>query len=179
MDALHMGVEVDAVWRFHKMFALEGMASIGDWTWQSSETIDVLGTEFEFDAKGVHVGDAAQSTYAGSLRFAFVKNGYIKVKYTYFDRYYSDMDPFSLTGTSGGTESWEIPSYGIMSLHAGYRLKFEKSSLSFRGNVFNVLNTWYISDARTNQFGSDFTANSAGVFVGQGVRFNVSLGFEF
>ena len=179
MDALHMGAEVDASFRITKKISVEGMISYGDWTWQSSETVDVLGTEFEFDARGVHVGDAAQSTYAASIRYAFIKNGYVKVKYSYFDRYYSDFDPFSLSGANGGTESWEIPSYGLMSIHAGYRLKFEKSSLNFRANVFNVLNTFYISDARTNQFGGDFSANSAGVFVGQGLRFNVSLGFQF
>jgi hypothetical protein len=179
MDALHMGGEVDVAYRVTKKLSLEGMVSIGDWTWQSAETIDVVGTEFTFDAKGVHVGDAAQSTYAASLRYAFIKGGYLKVKYTYFDRYYSNFDPFSLTGANGGTESWRIPSYGLMSFHAGYRLKFENSSLLFRGNVFNVLNTKYISDARTNQFGTDFTVNSVGVFIGQGIRFNVSLGFEF
>lgn len=179
MDALHMGGELDFAYNVHPRISIEGMASVGDWTWQSSETIDVLGTEFQFDARGVHVGDAAQSTYAGSVRYAFVKNGYIKVKYTYFDRYYSNFDPFSLTGDKGGTESWKIPSYGLMSIHAGYRLKIKESSLNFRANVFNVLNTLYISDARTNQYGTDFGVNSAGVFMGQGTQFNVSLGFEF
>jgi len=40
----------------------------------------------------------------------------------------------------------------------------------------------YISDARNNYHldgSSDFDANSATVFVGQGIRFNFSLGFQF
>lgn len=179
MDALHVGAELDAVYIPHKKITLEGMVSYGDWTWQSSDTIDVLGTKIAFDAKGVHVGDAAQSTYAASVRYAIVKGGYIKVKYTYFDRYFSNFNPFDLQGANGGRESWQIPSYGLLSIHAGYRYSFEKSSLIFRGNIFNVLNTMYISDARNNQNGSSFDATSAGVFMGQGMRFNVSLGFEF
>lgn len=179
MDALHMGIEVDGVYKVLKNLAIEGMISLGDWTWQSSETINVVGQEFEFDAKGVHVGDAAQSTYAAAIRYEPIRNSYIKVKYTYFDRYFSDFDPFSLTGGNGGMESWRIPSYGLMSVHAGYRVKFENSNLIFRGNIFNVLNELYISDARNNQNGSAFDAASAGVFVGQGIRFNVSVGFEF
>ncbi|MDX1653384.1 MAG: TonB-dependent receptor [Brumimicrobium sp.] len=181
MDALHMGAELDGVYNILKNLTVEAMISYGDWTWQSSEIIDVVGTTFEFDAKGVHVGDAAQSTYALSLRYAPVKNGYIKVVYTYFDRYYSNFDPFSLSTASGngGRESWQIPSYGLLSGHAGYRVKFEKSNLMFRTNVFNALNTIYISDATNNRFGSGFDATSAGVFVGQGFRFNVSVGFEF
>ena len=179
MDARHMGVEVDAVYNVTKNLSIEGMLSYGDWTWQSSETIDVLGTQFTFDAKGVHVGDAAQSTYGISARYGFFKTAYVKLKYNYFDRYYSNFDPFSLTGANSGRESWEIPSYGLMSLSLGYLWKFEKTSLNFRGNIFNVLNTLYISDARTNQYGSDFGINSAGVFVGQGTTFNVSIGLEF
>lgn len=179
MDALHMGIEVDAAYYITKNLTLEGMVSVGDWTWQSSETVDVVGTLYEFDAKGVHVGDAAQSTYAGSVRWGFVKGAYLKLKYTYFDRYYSNFDPFSLTGVNGGTESWKIPSYGLMSIHAGYTLKIKQTALHFRANVFNVLNSFYISDARTNQFGTDFSVNSVGVFVGQGTTFNVSLGFQF
>lgn len=179
MDALHVGAEVDVAWNIIKGLTLEGMASYGDWTWQSSETIDVVGTKFEFDAKGVHVGDAAQSVYAASVRWEFVKNAYVKLKYTYFDRYYSNFDPFSLTGKNGGRESWKIPSYGLLTAHAGYTLKLEKSALSFRVNVFNVLNTLYISDARNNQNGSGFDAASAGVFFGMGRTFNASIAYEF
>jgi iron complex outermembrane receptor protein len=179
MDALHMGVEVDLAWNITQNLTIEGMVSFGDWTWQSAETVDVLGTKFTFDAKGVHVGDAAQSVYAGSVRYGFFKTGYIKAKYTYFDRYYSNFDPFSLTGSNGGRESWRIPGYGLLSLHAGYRVKFEKSNLHFKANVFNALNTWFISDARNNQNGQSFDAQAAGVFVGQGLTFNLGLGFEF
>ncbi|RFC54999.1 TonB-dependent receptor [Brumimicrobium aurantiacum] len=181
MDALHMGIEFDGVYKITKSIALEGMVSLGDWTWQSSEKINVVGQVFEFDATGVHVGDAAQSTYAGAIRFEPIPRLYFKAGYTYFDRYYSDFDPFSLDVSSGngGKESWQIPSYGLLSLHAGYRFKFQKSSLVLRGNVFNALNSLYISDARNNQNGSGFDAASAGVFFGQGVRLNFSLGFEF
>lgn len=179
MDALHYGIELDLNYKLTKKITLDGMASVGDWTWQSTDSVNVLGTYVSFDAKGVHIGNSAQTTIGIGARFAFLKNGYIKVKYNYFDRYYSDFDPFSLKGADAGRESWRIPSYGLMSIHAGYTFKFEKSRLNLRANVFNVLNSLYISDARTNQYGSDFGVSSAGVFVGQGTTFNVSLGFQF
>lgn len=185
MDALHMGIEVDAVYQLNKKISIEAMASLGDWTWQSAETITFLTDTITFDATGVKVGNSAQSTYAASIRYAFVKNGYIKIKYTFFDRYYSDFNPNDLTPESGtaGRQPWRIPSYGLMSVHAGYRVKFENSSLNFRANVFNALNTLYISDATNNNnfvnSAKDFNANSASVFVGQGLQFNVGVGFEF
>lgn len=182
MDALHMGIETDISYVIAKRLTLEGMVSVGDWRWASEEDIEIYDDTISFDARGVHVGDAAQSTYALSLRYGFGKGGYVKMKYTYFDRYFSDFDPNSLTGATAGTDSWQIPSYGLMSVHAGYRWRFKKSSLNLRSNIFNALNTMYISDARNNYHldgTKDFDANSAVVFIGQGFRFNVSLGFQF
>ncbi len=191
MDALHMGAEIDLAYRITKSLTFEAMASYGDWTWNSAETVQPFNnqqfgydmTTITFDATGVHVGDAAQSTYAASLRFSFFKTGYIKLKYTYFDRYFSDFDPASLSGITARIDSWEIPSYGLMSIHTGYRLIFNNSSLIFRGNIFNALNTIYISDASNNrnfdETQDNFNAQSASVFFGQGIRFNISLGFEF
>lgn len=182
MDALHMGAEFDVAYKATKKLTLEGMVSIGDWTWQSAETVIVAGDSITFNAKGVHVGDAAQTTFAGTVRFQFVKNGYVKLKYTYFDRYFSNFDPISLTATTGSLDSWRIPAYGMMSIHAGYTVNFEKSRLKFKANVFNALNTRYISDARNNGHldgSNNFDANSATVFLGQGLRFNASVGWEF
>lgn len=181
MDALHMGIEFDGVYKISNKLKVEGMISVADWTWQSSQQIDVVGTTFEFDARGVHVGDAAQTTMSGSVRYEPIRGGYISARYTYFGRYFSDFDPFSLNvdNGSGGKDSWQIPSYGLLSLNMGYRLKLKASTLFFRGTVFNALNTKYISDARNNQNGGGFNAASAGVFFGQGIRFNASVGFEF
>ena len=181
MDALHLGVELDGIYKIHQKLDFEVMVSFGDWTWQSSEIIDVVGTQFEFDAKGVHVGDAAQTTFSVSLRYEPIKNAYVRIRYTYFDRYFSDFDPFSLSVSSGngGRESWRIPSYGLLDASAGYRVKFDQFGLNLRANLFNATNELYISDARNNQNGSSFGSDAAGVFIGQGLRFNISLGFEF
>lgn len=179
MDALHMGIEFDGVYKILPNLAVEGMVSIGSWTWQSAEEIDVLGQKFNFDATGVHVGDEAQNAYSAAIRYEPIKRLYLKVQYTYFDRYYSDFDPFTLKGSNGGRESWKIPSYGLMSIYAGYRFRFQKTSLTIKGSIFNALNTMYISDAKNNQNGSGFDAASSGVFFGQGITFNTGLSFEF
>jgi len=179
MDALHMGGEVDLAYNISHTLTAEAMISYGDWTWQSAELINVLGTEFEFDATGVHVGDAAQAVYAGSLRWGFVKNAYVKLKYTFFDKYFSNFDPFSLTGKDKGKESWQIPSYGLLTAHVGYTFRLEHSQLNVRLNVFNLLDEVYISDARNNQNGGSFNATSAGVFFGMGTTFNLAVSLQF
>lgn len=183
MDAVHMGLELDLAFNLTRRITLEGMASVGDWTWNSAENIEVYGEIITFDARGVHVGDAAQSTFAGSVRWAFVKRGYLTVRYTYFDRYFTDFDPISLTGETAGTDSWRMPGYGLLNIHAGYRMPIGNTELIFRANVINALNSTYVLDGTNNnnfdESQDNFNAQSAAVFMGQGIRFNVSLGFEF
>jgi outer membrane receptor protein involved in Fe transport len=88
-----------------------------------------------------------------------------------------------LTGGTAGRDSWQMPDYGLLTLHVGYRWAWKETMLSLRGNVFNLLNTTYIQDGTNNrnfdEAQDNFNAQSASVFFGQGIRFNVSLGFEF
>ena len=181
MDALHYGGEVDLDYKLAKKWSLDLMLSLGNWTWQSAKTITLPDgqSNFTFDAKGVHVGDAAQSSAAGSIRYEPVKNGFIKIQLQYFDRYYSQFNPFSLTGENGGREAWVIPAYGLVNVFAGYKIKAKKFDVLINGAVTNALNHQYISDATSNFFGNTFDAQSASVMFGGGLRFNLSLGFQF
>ena len=52
-----------------------------------------------------------------------LSNSYIKLRVTHFDNYYSDFDPLSLNGSNAGRESWVIPAYQLIDLHAGYKFK--------------------------------------------------------
>ena len=180
MDAVHMGQEIDVAWEISSKLSFDFMFSIGNWIWNSSKTVFIPqydSLEFTFDAKGVHVGDAAQTAIAASLRYEPIKNAYIKVQGQFFDRYYANFDPFSLQGSNGGLDSWRIPSYSLINLFAGYRFK----QFSFGGAITNLLNTSFISDANNNANGiyDQFDARSATVMFGQGLRFNINLAIQF
>ena len=197
MDALHKGFEMDFVYRILNNLSVEGLLSLGDWKWTSSDTvrfldddnnpiIDDQGNEMirVFDAEGVHVGDAAQTQYGLSLRYEPSQNSYIKLNGTYFDNYYSDFDPLSLNGANSGRESWKIPSYNLINLHAGYKFKIsEKTKMALTFSVLNLFDEMYISDAQNNDPYNanyqDFDAKSAGVFFGLGRRLNLSATFSF
>ena len=197
MDALHKGIEMDFAYKFTHNLSIEGLLSLGDWKWTSSDTVrflddnnnpitDDFGNEIiaSFDAEGVHVGDAAQTQYGLSVRFEPTRESYIKLRGTYFDNYYADFDPLSLNGANAGRESWKIPAYQIFDLHCGYMFKLsEKNKLNIRFSVLNLLDEMYISDAQNNDpFNAnyqDFDAKSAGVFFGLGRRMNLSAKFSF
>ena len=197
MNALHKGVEIDVVYKINRQISVEGLLSLGDWRWTSSDTvrfldddnnpiIDDFGNEIiaTFDADGVHVGDAAQTQIGFSIRYEPTPNSYFKLRRTYFDNYYADFDPLSLTGENAGRESWIIPAYQLVDLHAGYKFKLSnKNKLDIRLSVLNLLDEIYISDAQNNDPYNanyqDFDAKSAGVFFGLGRRFNLSAKFSF
>jgi len=184
MDAVHLGGEIDFAYKINEKLSAELMFSLGEWFWNSSKTVIIPqydSLEISFDAKGVHVGDAAQTALAASLRYEPIKNLYFKIQAQYFDRYYANFEPFSLQGENGGKDSWKMPAYSLVNLFAGYRYPINKIAIVASGSITNLLNTTFISDATNNANGvyDNFDAQSANVMFGGGFRFNVSLGIQF
>ncbi len=189
IDALHKGIEIDFVYKPIPKLSIEGLASIGDWIWTSGETVEgVLPNgvqyQYEFDATGVHVGDAAQLQLGGQIRYEPIDRFYVKFKTTYFDNNYADFQPENLQGDDGGRDAWQMPAYYFSSLHTGYGFKLKDYDFNIRFNILNLFDEVYLTDARDNDdFNSpsfkDFDAKSASVFYGQGRRWNLSLQASF
>jgi iron complex outermembrane receptor protein len=204
MNALHKGIELDFIIKISHTLELQGLMSLGDWRWNSSDTIRVyddqhnlVKTQF-FDATGVHVGNSAQTQFGGEIRWEPIKGLYFKPSLTYFGKYFSEFDPLSLNGSASSYEwyeaatgkhgrardSWEIPSYIIVDFSAGYRIKIKKDAIQFRLNLMNALNETYIATAQNNdpyngQVFNEFNARSSAVFFGMGRRFVLSVQYQF
>jgi iron complex outermembrane recepter protein len=196
MDALHIGVEFDFIYKIMSNLDFQGLVSIGSWRWDKKiENLQMYiantntpANTISFDATGIHVGDAAQSQFGASLRYELIKGLYVEAGGSYFDRYYADFNPEECTDAEGNpVDSWRIPGYALMDLHAGYRFKIpdlDKINFVVRFNVLNALNTEYISDAKNNDsyiqlpYGT-FDAKSASVFMGSGRLFSASLKITF
>ncbi|MGB0931338.1 MAG: hypothetical protein ACPGVB_11205, partial [Chitinophagales bacterium] len=191
IDALHQGIEVDFAFKPGKKVTFEGLISVGDWRWTSSEVAEIffdgqLIREFEFDANGVHVGDAAQTQFGGLLKYEPIKGLYLKLRGTYFDNNYSNFQPEDLNTESGtaGLDSWKLPNYMLCNLHVGYNFYINKTKMSLRFNVLNLFDTTYISDANNNDDFNErptanFDAQSASVHFGQGRRWTTALSIDF
>jgi hypothetical protein len=204
MNAKHSGVEWDAALKLTDRLTVEMLASFADWIWTSGDTIYVRDDNgnvmlrdpedpnsgpytFVYDANGVHVSDAAQTQFGAMLRYEWKNGAYIKTRYTRFERYFAEFNPFTLNGANAGRESWMIPGYGTFELHSGYTFFAEANRRwDLRCSVYNLLNSKFITDATNNSAfalysnrSNDFDAASAGVFFGQGRWFNVSLTATF
>jgi iron complex outermembrane recepter protein len=183
MDAIHLGAEVDLAYKLSKKVSAEFMFSYGDWTWNSTQTItipDLNNYTFTFDAKGVHVGDAAQTMANASIRYDITKEIYVKAQYQFFDRYYANFSPFALQGANARHEAYKLPSYGLLNFFAGYKHRFGKVNTYINGTITNALNAKYMADATDNFYAPmNFDAQSASVMFGQGFRFNIAVGIQF
>jgi len=194
IDARHLGVEVQFGWKIIPSLQWDQVVAWGDWRWTSADTAfiysdaNVLIKKFYFNAKGVHVGDAAQFQLMESLRWEIIKRLYVSGSFTLFAKNYSNMDPVTLSPEFNPNyldedgkprDSWELPVYYLVDVNAGYRFIFKNFKLDLRGSVLNLLDQKYISDAQNNDSYStskkDFDAASAGVFFGLGRRFNFSI----
>jgi outer membrane receptor for ferrienterochelin and colicin len=209
MSAIHKGIEFTSNYVINKKLTAGIFASFGDWRWNSAKTVNFFDDQgrplsvvddnnqptdslvtVSFDAKGVFVGDAPQTQIGGSLQWDFVKNAYIKGRYTFFDKHYSDFDPLQLQFEKKGRQSWKIPAYGLMSLYAGYRYDFDKVSVELNFIVDNLFDIRYIADATNNAGGAlvttdylnsppqatvAFDANSTAVYFGLPRTFSISL----
>lgn len=191
IDALHAGVELDFSFQPFRKLAFEGLLSLGDWRWNSGGTAEVVLREdfsyrYDFDATGVHVGDAAQTQIGALIRYEPVKGLYFRFKGTYFGRHWSDFQPEDLrpSTSTAGKDSWQLPDYTLFDFHTGYGFKIAASRIDLRLNVLNVFDKVFLSDGRNNDsFNSpafsDFDAKSASVFFGQGRRWTASASISF
>jgi iron complex outermembrane receptor protein len=201
IDAFHKGIEIEFGWKPIPSLQWDQVAAIADWRWTSGDSVYIyddnnvlLDTRY-FDARGVHVGDAAQIQFMESLRWEIIKYLYVSGSFTLFAKNYSQFDPVSLApdeldpsyqyldADGNPRDSWMLPIYYLVDLNAGYRFTFKKFKLDVRASVLNLLNRSYISDAQNNDSYSttskDFNAASAGVFFGNGRTFNVSLALSY
>ncbi|MEI6899818.1 MAG: hypothetical protein WCL00_08070, partial [Bacteroidota bacterium] len=197
INALHKGIEIEFGWKPISSLQWDQVLAWGDWKW-TSEVHDIgydpTGTysyNIDFNAKGVHVGDAAQFQFMESVRWEIIKYLYVSGSLTLFDKNYAQMDPNTLTATIvnkyGGVppDSWKMPLYYLVDVNAGYRFIFKRFKLDVRASVMNLLDRAYIADAKNNDGNSvspnpnTFDAKSAGVFFGVGRTFNASIAISY
>ena len=184
IDALHTGVEFDLKARPHAKFEVRGMVSLGNWEWLndvnvtfSPEEDPATVGEFQVYAEGLKVGDAAQKTLSLSGAVFPTRGLYASLGLRRFMDHYAKFDPANRTDPDDRAQSWKLPDYNLVDLHASYTLPGTTfSNMKLRLHVFNLLDERYVSDADD---GNGHDAASARVFLGLGRRWNISLSYDY
>ena len=184
IDAQHMGVELDLKARPHDKFEVRGMVSLGNWEWLNDANTTFSPEEnptaidtFRVYAKGLKVGDAAQKTLSLSGAVFPTRGLYASLGLRRFMDHYAEFDPAKRTDPNDRAQSWKLPDYNLVDLHASYTLPGASfSNMKLRLHVFNLLDERYVSDADD---GDGHDAASARVFLGLGRRWNISLSYDY
>jgi len=197
MDQQHMGVEIEGQIKPHRLFAIGGFASVGNWKY----TDDVTGTFRDYDNTGVEttveynyyvkdlkVGDAPQMQFGVNAFLYPVDDAFLQFNFRYNGKHFAAWDPFSRQ-EEDRAQVWETPSYFLIDLHAGYTIKTAgRYKVAITGHIFNLLDEIYIQDAVDNSpyngyYGDNdeysHTAAAAEVFLGLPRTFNVGVKFSF
>lgn len=181
VNAIHQGIEVDLTFRATDKLRITGMASLGDWRWANDiEDVQIFDEEnnlvetVDLFIKDVHVGDAAQTTFALGLNYDLTPKTIFTLDYNHFADLYADYDP-SDRGTPG-PDAWKVPSYNTFDTALRHEFKFGNFDTSIIARVNNIFDTTYISDA---QDGSDSSATTANVYYGFGRTFSVGAKINF
>ncbi|WP_282635594.1 TonB-dependent receptor [Sphingobacterium thalpophilum] len=188
----HRGVELDVAARPFSGLTLTGFASVGDWKYDGKVTaVDrndnrvELGRE-EVDLTGEHVGNAAQTTYGFGAKYILFKGFSIDGNYRQYNRLYSSKHRTVEEDDRKMGHVLELPSFNLLDAGLSYEVKVnDKNTMSFRVNMNNVLNKFYISEATSSNVTTDVDKTWNGidtsnfVLIGQGRTWNASVKFTF
>jgi len=199
LNSLHQGIEFDFVARPIKNLEITGMASVGDYTWQSNATgylydsqgqpVDVNGNVVQLmspqqgvvnvNLKGIKDGNSAQNTAALGLNYQILDGFRIGLDANYFGKNYSYFNISSVgtnLATANFSQPWMIPDAMTVDFSANYRFKVGTYDATLTGNIFNLLDQEYITDATD---GADHTWKTAQVFYGFGRTWSLNLKLKF
>jgi outer membrane receptor for monomeric catechols len=186
INAQHMGVELDFVARPTDKLSINGMLSVGDWIWMNNiidarffDTNNNLVNTTSVYIEGVHVGDAAQTTAALGASYELLRGLKFGANYNYYDNLYAYFNPEDRTSEpADGTppDAWKVPAYNLMDIYAVYRFELGQYGASLVGNINNLFDTEYISDARD---GGNHDWQSSEVYYGWGRSWSITLRINF
>ena len=205
VDARHMGLELSIKYKPVKWVEFDGMLSLGDWQWDSNATgyfynqngaplaslngtiaSGIMAPDHLFatlEQKGVKVSGSAQTTTALGVTFHPFKGFRIGADWTGYFRNYSDISLNSSNLQNGkvlkpGTP-WRIPWGNQLDLSASYRFKVGGLDATVFGNVNNLCNYNFVTQAQTNLGEVGTWKNANRVFYSFGRTYSLKLKINF
>lgn len=199
VNALHQGIELDFVAKPINKLEISGMLSLGDWYWQNNASgylynrqgqptdaqgivVDMLGPDHakvDVNLEGIHVGNSAQTTAALGIKYEILKGFRLGLDGNYYGRNFAYFN-ISSVGTNLNAanfeQPWQIPDAVVFDFFASYKFPIGKFDATLIGNINNLFDTEYITDATD---GSNHDWKTSSVFYGFGRTWSVSLKLKF
>lgn len=169
---LHMGVEVDAVYKPFHFLEFQGMLSYGDYQYKGNATgtnfddnnnpVAVVGnkTTNTLYLDGVKVGGSSsnsipQVTASLGATVRPVKDLNIYGTWRYVGKLYSSIDAATFTTVANQQRgSLQLPDFNLFDIGASFKIRLKNTAQYFTvgANIYNLFDTTYIADGATNNF---------------------------
>lgn len=181
LDALHQGIEVVLKTKPVDGLDINGMVSVGDWTWTDNLIAEIYDEDQNYQgtasiyAKDLKVGDAAQTTASLTADYEVFKDFKMGATFKHYANVYAQFNVEDrITPDTEGVQPWEMPSYQLLDIRVRYDFKIGDYDATIIGNVDNLLDTEYISDAMDGG-----NAINSPVYFGFGRTWRTSLKINF
>ncbi len=172
---VHMGVEVDAVYKPFQFLEFQGMLSYGDYQYRgnaSGSTFDDNNNPITIAGAGanstlyldrVKVGGSSsnsipQVTASLGTTVRPVKDLNVYGTWRYVGKLYSSIDVATFSNIANQERGvLQLPDFDLFDIGASYKIRLKNTTQYFTigANVYNLFDTTYIADGATNIFGSD------------------------
>lgn len=205
VGARHMGIELALKYKPAKWVEFDGMLSLGDWEWDSNATgyfynqngapisstsgklaSGIMAPDHLFaslDQKGVKVSGSAQTTTNLGVTLRPFKGFRIAMDWTAYFRLYSDIDldvdDLKNNSTLFSGNPWRIPWGNAFDIHASYRFKIGGINATVFGNLNNLFNYNYVTQAETPLGANGNWRNAYSVFYSFGRTYSLKLKIDF
>ncbi|WP_299178992.1 TonB-dependent receptor [uncultured Chryseobacterium sp.] len=185
VQEVHMGAEFEATYKVTDYLELNGMLSIGDWKYKNNpmgelfddnnlpltDVPNATSNSVQLALDNVKVSDAAQTTAALGFTLKPVKQLSVFSTWRYADNLYGTFNidqnfiiKDGVVPKAAERGALKLPSYNLFDLGLSYTFNLKNGSrLIVTGNVYNLLDTTYISDGKSSihiKDQSDFKGSS-------------------
>ncbi|MBU8883571.1 TonB-dependent receptor [Kaistella sp. DKR-2] len=197
---IHMGAELELNYKPLDILEFTGMFSMGDWHYKGN----AQGSLFDENNNAftpqdgassrtlyvdkIKVSDAAQTTASLGFTVTPVKAFKVFGNWNYYDKYFAVFD-ITKASSANSKGALELPSYNLFDAGLSYTFSLNNNQkLVLTGNVYNLLDTYYISDGKSSIFEGDSNAKGITykgidianqVYFGFGRTWSASLSYRF
>lgn len=183
VNSRHQGLEFEGTYKPTKQLTLKAMASLGFWKYindvnfQAFDDNQNLVGEFHAYLKDVSVGNSAQNTAALGIDYKFFKDFNVGLDCNFFGKNYADFDITNRTSEdTRGIDAWQMPNAFLVDFNMGYNFKIGGVGARIFGNVNNLFDVEYITDATD---GTNHDWKTSGVYYGFGRTFSLGMKVRF
>ncbi len=185
VEALHQGLEIEAIAQPIEKLEVTVMATLGNYRWNNNvENVAIFDEDqnlldsINVYIKDVHVGDAAQTTVALSASYELIPNLKAGFTFMHFDNLFASFNPLDRDEEveGGNPDSWQLPNFQTLDARLTYDFDMGDLESVLYVKFNNLLDAEYMSEA---QDGSNHDWKSARVNYGYGRTWSVGLKINF